>query len=154
MAKQILKDALIEIDGVDLSSLFSEIAVDSEKDVHDVTGFGAENKEKAIGLGDATITGTAFQDFDAASLNATMWPLHTAGEPFPIKVRAKKGQPVSATNPEFRMQAVAPNYSPISGSVGEPSTTELTFENASQDGLTMHTTPEASGSGSGSGSGA
>lgn len=134
MGKLILKDAFVEVDGVDLSDHFSQVAIESEKDVHDVTGFGAEMKEKALGLGDGKITGSVFQDYATASVDVTLWPIHEAGDPVDVVIRPTSAA-VSATNPEYTMSGVLPSFSPISGSVGEPSKTDVTFENASQDGI-------------------
>lgn len=135
MSKVILRDAFITVDGVNLSNHFSEISVDSEKDEQDVTGFGSAYKEIELGLGDGTITGTVNQDYDAASVDATLWPIHQSNAKVPIVVRPTS-LPVGATNPEYRMTGVLPSYSPVSGSVGEPSTTEVSFRNASQAGIT------------------
>jgi hypothetical protein len=43
---------------------------------------------------------------------------------------------VGATNPSFTMTARLYSYSPLSGSVGEPSKIEATFRNA-DDGITV-----------------
>lgn len=135
MGKQVFKDAFIEVDGVDLSNHFNEITLESQFDEQDATGFGSNYREIALGLGDATISGTVLQDFDAASVDATLWPLHESGHSFPVLVRPKN-QAASATNPEYAMTSVLPTYNPIAGAVGDMLTSPVTFRNASQDGLT------------------
>lgn len=135
MAKIVLRDARIEVNGVNLSDHVSEVSVETERDEVDGTAFGAANKETLVGLGDATITMTVFQDFAAASVDATLWPLSTSTVPFTVKVRPTTGA-ISATNPEYSMSANMFGYNPISGGVGEASTTDVEFRNATQAGLT------------------
>lgn len=130
----ILRDASIVIDGVDLSAFANQVEVTSSKDVHEVTGFGAVNKVKALGLGDGTMNFNFFQSFDAAEVDATLWPIHSANEEVVIVVKGDAGA-VSATNPSYTMTGILPEYTPLSGGVGEPSEIDITFENASQDGI-------------------
>lgn len=134
MAKVILRDAFISVNGVTLSDHANEVSIDSEKDEHDTTGFGATSKEISLGLGDGSISMTFFQDFAAGSVDATLWPIHNGSTAVPIVVRPTSAA-VSATNPQYTMTGVLPNYSPVSGSVGEPSTIEANFRNASQAGI-------------------
>ena len=135
MAKIVLRDARVEVNGVNISDHVSEVSIETSRDEVDVTAFGATNKEILTGLGDATITCTVFQDFAAASIDATLWPLSSTTTPFTVKVRPTTGA-ISATNPEYSMSALMFSYAPIAGSVGEASTTEVEFRNATQAGLT------------------
>lgn len=135
MAKIVLRDARVEVNGVNLSDHVSEVSIETSRDEVDVTAFGANNKEMLAGLGDATITMTVFQDFAAASVDATLWPLSSTTTPFTVKVRPTTNA-ISATNPEYSMSALMFSYSPIAGSVGEASSTEVEFRNATQAGLT------------------
>lgn len=136
MAKEILRDARIEINGVVLSDHANQVEVPSEKEEQDVTGFGATSREIQLGLGDASISMTLFQDFATGSVHATLWPIHRDGTAVVVKVR-KSSAAISATNPEWTMTGVLPAYTPLSGGVGEPSTIEATFRNASQAGITQ-----------------
>ena len=140
MAKFVLKNPIVRINGVDLSDHFSEIAVETSRDEVEVTSFGAAFKEFLAGLGDATMTGNVFQDFAAGEVDSTLWPLSTSDTPFEVAIRATSAV-ISATNPEYQMQALRLTYSPISGSVGEASTTEVTFRNAAQTGVVRDVTP-------------
>lgn len=134
MAKFVLKNPVITIDGDDHSDHISEVMIETERDEVEVTAFGATNKEYLPGLGDATITMTAFQDFASNELDQNLWVLSKSDTPFEVTVRPTNSA-VGATNPEYSMMALLYSYSPISGAVGEASTTELTFRNASSTGL-------------------
>lgn len=140
MAKFVLKNPVITVNAVDLSDHFSEVTIETSRDEVDVTAFGAANKETLAGLGDATITGTVFQDFAAGEIDATLWPLSTSDTPFVVAVKPTNAA-ISATNPEYQMTSLLFNYSPIAGSVGAASTTTVTFRNASQTGLVRDITP-------------
>lgn len=134
MGKTILREPFISVDAVDLSDHFSQVEIDTKNDEVDVTGFGAVNKETLLGIGDGTISGTAFQDFDEGSVDATLHALAGSNTPFEVIVRPTKATK-SKTNPEYKMQAVLPDYKPLSGSVGGASTTQVTFRNASSAGI-------------------
>lgn len=135
MAKIALRDARVEVNGVNISDHVSEVTIETTRDEVDVTAFGAVNKEILAGLGDATITCQVFQDFAAAAIDATLWPLQSTTTPFTVKVRPTSGA-VSATNPSYEMSALMFSYSPIAGKVGDASATEVQFRNATQSGLT------------------
>lgn len=139
MAKTILKDVVIDVNGVQLQDHASEVSIETEFDEQDTTSFGSTYKENQRGLGDATVTVSFFQDFDAASVDATLWPLSQSDTPFPLIIRPSSGV-ASATNPAYSLPAaLLYSYSPLAGSVGEPSTTEVSFRNAGPDGLTKTT---------------
>lgn len=139
MPKEVLLDAYVEVNGVDLSDHFSEITVEDTADEVDLSAFGAGYREFGVGLKDATITGTAFQDFDASKVDATLQPLYASGSTFLVKVRKSKTLGASGTNPVYSMVSKLYSFSPIAGGVGDASTTPITFRNAGTAGLTRGT---------------
>jgi hypothetical protein len=134
MAKFVLKTAVVTVDGDDISDHVSEVTIETEREEVDVTSFGAANREILAGLGDATITLTVFQDFASNEIDQNMFQHSIENDPFEVTVKPTNAV-VSATNPEYSMQALLFSYSPIAGAVGEASTTELVFRNAAQAGL-------------------
>lgn len=138
MGKFILLDADIEVDGVNLSDHCSSVEIETTSDEVDVTSFGAQAKEIRLGLGDGTITATFFQDFASGSVDATLHALQGENDPFEVVVKASSGA-IGVTNPSYSMDAVLPSYRPLAGSVGEASTIEASFRNASQDGIVRAT---------------
>jgi hypothetical protein len=138
VAKFTLKTAVVTINAVDLSDHIRSVTIETSRDEVDVTAFGAANKEIIAGLGDATITMEAFQDFAASELDATLWPLSTTDTPFVITVKPTNAA-VSATNPVYSLTCLNFTFAPIAGAVGEAAMTTLTFRNASQTGLTRAT---------------
>lgn len=138
MAKIVLRDCSIVVDGVNLSDHAETVTIMSEKDLVETTSFGATAKSNLLGLGDATIEIDFHQDFAAASVDATLWPIHQAGSTVPVVVKPTSAA-VSATNPSYTMQSVLPNFSPLAGKVGELSKTSVTFQNAAQTGIVRAT---------------
>lgn len=138
MAKFVLKNPIVTINGVDLSDHFSKATIDTSYDDVDVTSFGATMKQVIQGMGDGKMSFTAFQDFAAGSVDATLWPLSQSGSTFPVTVKPTNAA-VSPTNPRFDMTGVLLSYSPIDGGVGDASTTDVEISNAAQAGITRNT---------------
>jgi len=128
----------VTVNAVNLSDHCSSVEINIEADDQEVTGFGANLKEHAVGLGDGTITLNLFQDFDAASVDATLWPIFQGKVAVPVVVKPTSAV-VSATNPSYTMQGLLMSYSPLAGEVGEPSTTEVEFQNGAQSGIVRAT---------------
>lgn len=135
MAKYIIDDPVVTIDGDDFSDTFSSVTIEAEFERVSVTGFGADFNEYLSGLGEATITLEAFQDHAANELDQNMWPIFVNKNAVVVTVKPTSAA-TSATNPKYSMTATLSTYSPIAGAKGEASTTTLTFSNASQTGLT------------------
>ncbi len=138
MAKFVLKTVTLTVNAVDLSSRASSCEINSEKDLVDVTAFGANSKQNILGLGDGTISVDFFQDFAAASVDATLWPIHNNSTEVVITAKATSAA-VSATNPLYTMTGVLPNYTPLSGGVGEASTVSVEFTNSGDTGIVRTT---------------
>lgn len=137
MAKFVLKNAVVTVNSVDLSNHISSVTIETSFDDVDVTAFGGTYKEIIQGMGDATITLAFWQDFQAASVDATLWPLSQSGATFPVTVKPTNAG-VSATNPRYDMTGVLLSYNPIDGAVGDASTTDVTIRNGAQTGLTRN----------------
>lgn len=138
MAKKIITNAFISINGVELSNRSNKVTITSTKDKQDVTAFGAQSKQNLLGLGDGTIAIDLFQDFDAGSVDATVWPIHTSGSEVVIVVKPDNSA-VSTTNPSYTMTGVLPSYTPLDGQVGQASKVSITFENSGDTGIVRAT---------------
>lgn len=138
MAKYVIRNPVLTVNAVDLSNRASSVEVNSEKDLVDVTTFGASSKQNLVGLGDGTISIDFFQDFAAASVDATLYPIHSAGSEVVITVKPTNAA-VSATNPLYTMTGVLPNYTSISGGVGDASTISVEFSNSGDSGIVRST---------------
>lgn len=134
MPKTILRNASITVDAVDLSNRASSVTINIEKDDVELTSFGSAMHEHGVGLGDGSIDIDFYQDFAAASVDATLYPIFEAGVPVPVVIKPDDAA-VSATNPSYTMQGLLMSYSPLAGSVGEASTMSVTFQNGDESGI-------------------
>lgn len=138
MAKSVLKDAVVQVDGTDLSDHASSATIETTFDEVDLTGFQSIYREFGQGPGDATITVSFFNDYEAGSVDSVLWPHSQDGSTFTVAVKPDDGA-TSDTNPEYSMVARLFSYSPIAGAYGEANTTEVSFRNAGTAGLTRGT---------------
>lgn len=134
MAKFVLKKPVITVDGTNFTKRISQVTIDLPDDEVDMTTFGSEFKQTEMGLRDGSIALNFFQDFAAASVDATLWPIKKTSKKFIVKVQPEEGEP-SATNPCFVMGGKLFNYSPLSGSAGQASNTEPTIKNTTDLGM-------------------
>lgn len=138
MAHFVTKDAVLTVDGVNLSDHVTDLELSTERDEVEATGMGATNKVYVAGLGDATISVTFMQDFAATEVHATLYPLSNSNTPFVVTVKPTSAT-TSTTNPQFSMTCLMYGYTPLSGSIGDLSSMEVEFRNAAQAGMTVQT---------------
>ena len=74
------------------------------------------------------------QDFASGEVDETLYPLYSGSSLFPILV-VPNGTVVSASNPSYSGTFVLLEYTPLSGGVGDLSTMDVEFRNASQAGI-------------------
>jgi hypothetical protein len=139
--KTVLRDVTVTVDGTDLSDHFSAITVEDGAADVDGTAFGSVYTQTLKGMRTAQITGTLQQDFDAGSVDAVHSVLNDQDLPFKVIVKPTSGA-VSATNPAFVLpEGQLLGYNPLSGSVGDLSTTDITYSNAGDQGVVRVTNP-------------
>ena len=138
MAISVLTNAQVLINGVDLSDHVEKVVLEDTRDQIDITAMGATNKAYTKGLGDGKATISFFQDFAASKVHATLQPLIGSSTGFSVEVRPTNAAR-SATNPAFLMTALLFNYPMLNGAVGQASTMDAEFVNASQTGITYPT---------------
>jgi hypothetical protein len=142
MAKHVLRNAYVGINGVDLSDHASSVTTESTAEEIDMTSFTASGyREFAQGFKDATFTVTFFQDYASASVHQTLSPLYDSGGTFAVHFKSDKSTATSSTNPRIELGTARMfGYTPIAGGVGEASTMDVSFRNAGTAGVTYGTT--------------
>ena len=124
MAQLVLKDADITVNGVVLSNRANSVELNYEVESVEVTAFGG-NRSFIGGLQNNTITVEFMQDFVAANVEATIFPL--VGQQTSVTVRASSTA-TSATNPLYTVSGTfLSSHTPVSATVGELAMTSLTF---------------------------
>jgi hypothetical protein len=134
MAKHVLTNAYITIDGTNVSDHVSQVTIEDSAEEVDLTGFGEPYREYGTGLKDANITATIFQDYAASSIDQLLYPLYSSGGTHSVVVRPTSSAK-SATNPEYSMVSKLYSYSPLNGGVGEANTIDVSWRNAGTAGL-------------------
>jgi hypothetical protein len=124
MAQLVLKDADITVNGVVLSNRANSVELNYEVESVEVTAVGS-NRSFIGGLQNNTITIEFMQDFAAANVEATIFPL--VGAQTTVTVRSSSAA-TSATNPLYTVTGTfLSSHTPVSAAVGELAMTSLTF---------------------------
>ncbi len=136
MAKIVLTNAYVVFETTfDFSDLVSNITLSTVHDVLDVTPVqdGQIYKEVIAGVGTNSVSFDFYQDFANNSLEEFF-----GGEPgnvlMPNRVGTKVScqvrpinAPISATNPEYRFEALVTEWTPLNAAVGQLSTVSVTW---------------------------
>lgn len=125
MAKYVLKDADVVINGVNLSNRVSEVTVNMSREDVETTAMGANGKQRLAGLGDDSFEVAFLQDHAAGTVDATLFPLLGAA-PFTIVVKPTAAA-VGATNPSFTGSCILTEYTALQGAVGSRSEASVSF---------------------------
>ena len=140
MAKFVMTNAYVAINGTAISDHCSSVTVEDSADEIDFTAFSSNAyREFGQGLKDATINFTVFQDYAAANVYSILQPLYASGGTFAIEVRPVNAT-VTATNPKATMTGRLYSFNPIGGAVGDAATADISVRNAGTAGLVMGTT--------------
>lgn len=126
MPVMVLKNAYVLINAVNLSDHVKSVTINYAAEILEKTAMSANSKQRIAGLKDWSVDVELNQDFAAASVDATLFPLVGAAA-FAIEIRPDAGV-VSATNPKYTGNALLESYPPISGSVGELATVSITLQ--------------------------
>lgn len=125
MAAFVLTNARVEINSVNLSSYVRQVRLNAQVDQKEDTAMGAGVHTALPGLKNWSLQVDFKQDYAAAQVDATLWPLFDGGTTFTWKVRPTTGA-ISATNPEFSATGFITEYPPLGGAVGEMHETSIT----------------------------
>jgi hypothetical protein len=136
--KLIIRTPIVTVNGVDLSARATDVEITSDKPLVDATTFGASNKQNLVGIGDGKMKIGFTQDFAAAMVDATLYPIHANNTEVVITVKAFNTAN-APNNPQYSMTGVLPTYSPIAGGVGDLSKVSVEFSNSGAAGITRAT---------------
>ena len=126
MAKFIFQDAFFSFNSVDLSDHVKKIELAIELAEVDVTAMGNGGyASRLAGMRRWTATADLFNDFAAASVDATVFPVVAAASVVPIEVRPVRTGGRSTTNPGFTGNAAVVSHTPVSGAVNEAAMTTV-----------------------------
>jgi len=124
MAKFYAQDYKITIGTTILSTSINSVTLDITADEVETTAFGSNYRTRIGGLRDASVSLDFHQDFAAGAVDALLFPL--MGSTVAVKIAPTSGT-VTATNPEYRFDALVTQYQPYSGATGDLATLSVTW---------------------------
>ena len=137
MARFVATDYNITINGTDFSDSIAAVTMDITSEESDVTAFGGSGYRSRIGgLKDASITVDFHQDFGAAAVDATLFPL--LGSQATVVVKPTSSS-VSATNPSYTGVFLVSQYTPFASTVGDLATLSVSWNLAGTAGIVRGT---------------
>lgn len=127
MARIVLTDAKVTINGVNLSDHIASITLNESADVVETTAFSNTAKTRVAGLRDNSVTLEFHQDFASSSVEATINGTSSLVGTVTSIVVQPTSSAVGATNPTYSFSALVSEWTPLNGSVGELSTASVTW---------------------------
>lgn len=124
MAKFVATDYKVTINGTDFSSSINSVDLSIESAEVETTAFGTGWTSRIGGLRSASITLDFMQDFAAASIDATLFPLLNT---LATVVLVPTSGTVSATNPSYTAICLVNSYQPFASAVGDLATLSVTW---------------------------
>lgn len=126
MAVEMLWNASLVFNSVDLSSKVRSIIVTRNHEDLDATGMGSVARTHYPGLRDDSMEVEFFQDFAAGSVEATISAQLGVGTGVTTVAKKDSGA-VAATNPSFTGTMFPLTHQPINGTVGDMHMTNVTL---------------------------
>lgn len=125
MAKQVLLDAQLDINGTDLTQWCAKVELNDEFEDKETTTFASGGAKEVVGgLESGDIALTFKQDYAASQLDSVMWPLRRQVVTFKVRANAAA---VSASNPQYSGKLLVNKWTPVAGSVGDVAEVDVTY---------------------------
>ena len=125
MAKLVLTNAYVTINGVDLSDSIASVTLSTSRDAVETTAFGSTGaRTRVAGLIDNSVTLEFHQDFASGEVEATIYPLLGTATAVVVK---PNGSVTGATNPSYTFDALVTEWTPVNGAVGELASASVTW---------------------------
>ena len=120
----VLFDAYISINANVISDHGNKLEIPVKAEGKDATTFGQTWKVRRGGLKDGNLNITLLNDYDAANIDAIMWPLVGLVVPFEARVSSAA---VGPANPKWTGSIFIEEWKPISGKVGDLVEVDVSF---------------------------
>ncbi len=124
MAKFVATDYKITINGTNFSTSLASVELPIEVEEQETTAFGSSWRTRIAGLRSGSITLEFHQDFAAAAIDATLFPL--LGTNATVVVVPTSGT-VTSTNPSYAGEFLVTSYTPFNSTVGDLATVSITW---------------------------
>ena len=125
MAKLVLTNAVVKINGTDYSANVNQVELSLTADEVDTTSFSATGWRTVTGgLKSGQVTISFHNDYAVSGLDSTLWDLFNTAATFVV---LPNGTAASTSNPGYSFTALVNNLTPVSGSVGDLAVQNLTL---------------------------
>ena len=120
----VITNANVSIGGVDLSSHITKVTLSTKRDEIETTTFGNTAKRRVAGLADSSVAIDFNQDFAAASVETTLYPLIGGTSTVIVK---PNGTATGTANPSYTVNARITEWMPLDAQVGELAAASITW---------------------------
>lgn len=120
----VITNANVSIGGVDLSSHITKVTLSTSRAEIETTTFGNTAVRRVAGLEDSSVAIDFNQDFAAASVEATLYPL--LGSTAAVIVKPN-GTATGTANPSYTFSALVTEWMPLDAQVGELASASITW---------------------------
>lgn len=127
MARLVLTNAYVTINGVNLSDHTASITLTTTDDVIETTAFGSSARTRVGGLADNSVALEFHQDYAASSVEATINGTTSLVGTVTAVVVKPNGSTTAADNPSYSFNALVSEWTPLNGAVGELATASVTW---------------------------
>lgn len=127
MARLVLTNAFVTINGVNLSDHIASITLTTTDDVIETTAFGSTARTRIGGLADNSVALEFHQDYAASSVEATINGSPSLVGTVTAVVVKPNGATTAADNPAYSFNCLISEWTPLNGAVGELATASVTW---------------------------
>jgi hypothetical protein len=125
MAKIVLTNAVVKINGTDFSTNVNQVELALTADEIDTTSFGATGWRTVTGgLKSGSVTLSLHNDYASGAIDSVLYGLFNTSATFVV---LPNGTAAGTSNPGYTFQALVNNIQPVSGAVGDLAVQSLTF---------------------------
>lgn len=125
MAKKVLLDAVLVIDGDDLTDWCAKIELDDEFEDKDVTTYGSAGAKEVLGGLESGKVGITFKnDYAVGMLDDIMWAKRRQVVTWSARAASSA---VNSSNPQYSGSLLVNSWSPIKGNVGDVAEVDVSF---------------------------
>jgi len=129
MARLVLTDASVVVNGINLSEFITSVALSTSEDVVETTGMSSVGaRSRVAGLADNSLTLEFNQDFATSAPEITINAIGSSlvGTNTTVVIKPTSAA-VGASNPSYTFSCVVAEWQPLSAAVGELATVSATW---------------------------
>ena len=125
MAKQILTDVVVQLNGTAISQNVNSVELTTTSDAIETTSFGSSGwREYKGGLKSGSVTLSMHNDYASTALDSVLYNLFNTIATVAV---FPAGTPAGTNAPKYEFTVLVDNVAPVSGAVGDLAVQNLTW---------------------------